>query len=122
MGIPTLLNTTPNKSRHSNPYQPPCFDVSQYLQPQPRDRRAPPLVVVHALIVRQQNETFRVIHSGSFYSASNKHNLADLRHGTDRSLSSRTINWSKNFRVIPRIVIYRDGYSHHFHIRNLLSP
>lgn len=41
-----------NKTRHDNPYQPPCFDNLPWLQPQPRDRRAPPLVGVHALYVR----------------------------------------------------------------------
>jgi len=45
------LDRLPNKPRRDNAYQPPCFDVFQYLQPLSRDRRAPPLVVVHALIV-----------------------------------------------------------------------
>jgi len=34
-----------------NHYQPFCFDDFTLLQPQPLDRRAPPLVVVHVLIV-----------------------------------------------------------------------
>ena len=42
----------PNKPRRDNPYQPPCFDDFPKLQHQHRDRRAPPLVVVHTLIVR----------------------------------------------------------------------
>ena len=33
-----------NKPRQGNPYQPPSFDDFTYLQPQPRDRRSPPLV------------------------------------------------------------------------------
>jgi hypothetical protein len=37
--------------RRDNPYQPPCLHDLFYLQPQPRDRRAPTLVVVHALYV-----------------------------------------------------------------------
>jgi hypothetical protein len=41
-----------NKTRRDNPYQPFSFDVFLQLQPSPRDRRAPPLVGVHALIVR----------------------------------------------------------------------
>jgi len=53
---------TPNKPRHDNPYQPPCFDDFPQFQPQPRDRRAPPLVVVHALYVRQQYHVIRVPH------------------------------------------------------------
>jgi hypothetical protein len=39
-----------NKPRRDNPYQPPCFDDFPKPQPQPRDRTAPSLVVVHALI------------------------------------------------------------------------
>jgi len=41
-----------------NHYQPLCFDDFPQFQHQPRDRRAPPLVVVHALIVRRRYEHF----------------------------------------------------------------
>jgi hypothetical protein len=39
------------QAKTRNPYQPHCFHDLFYIQPQPRDRRAPSLVVVHALIV-----------------------------------------------------------------------
>ena len=32
-----------------NPYQPSCFHARFYMQPQPRDRRAPPLIGLRAL-------------------------------------------------------------------------
>jgi hypothetical protein len=32
-----------------NPYQPPCFHAFIDIQPQPRDRRAPPLIGLRAL-------------------------------------------------------------------------
>jgi hypothetical protein len=43
-----------NKPRQSNPYQPFSFDDFPGPQPQPRDRRSPPLVGVPALIVSQE--------------------------------------------------------------------
>ncbi len=45
----TDMQQAANKSRHDNHYQPPCFDDFTYLQPQPLDRRSPPLVGVPAL-------------------------------------------------------------------------
>jgi len=33
-----------------NPYQPPCLHAFPYIQPQPRDRRAFPLIGVRALL------------------------------------------------------------------------
>ena len=62
-GIPTgdlnpiynvpMLGT--HKPRRDNHYQPFSFGDFPWLQPHGRDRRAPPLVVVHALIVRQKD-------------------------------------------------------------------
>jgi hypothetical protein len=46
-----------------NLYQPLSFDDFSQLQPSPRDRRAPSLVEVHALIVRQKHETPSMVES-----------------------------------------------------------
>jgi hypothetical protein len=56
-----------HKARHDNPYQPPCFDDFPRLQHQPRDRRAPSLVGVHALDVRYNS--MKIISSLSLYFA-----------------------------------------------------
>jgi hypothetical protein len=50
-----------NKPRRDNPYQPPCFDDFPQLHHQPRDRRVPPLVVVHALYVLQEMKPFALL-------------------------------------------------------------
>ena len=51
------MKRMPNKTRRDNPYQPFCLHVLSQLHHQPRDRRAPPLVGVHALYVRQKMKT-----------------------------------------------------------------
>jgi hypothetical protein len=47
-----------HKTRRGNPYQPFIFDDFPELQPKPCDRRPPPLVVVHALIVLLKSRNF----------------------------------------------------------------
>jgi hypothetical protein len=51
------MTRKPNKPRRDNHYQPFSFDAFPRPHPQPHDRRAPSLVVVHALNVRQNNGT-----------------------------------------------------------------
>ena len=59
---PWIQSKKANKSRHSNPYQPPCFHAHSSIPPSPRDRRSPSLVVVHALIVMQENLSMKPHH------------------------------------------------------------
>ena len=40
---------TGEQAETRNPYQPPCLHARFYLQPQPRDRRAPSLIGLRAL-------------------------------------------------------------------------
>ncbi|MES2469630.1 MAG: hypothetical protein V4675_20170 [Verrucomicrobiota bacterium] len=71
-----MIQNKQNKPRHDNHYQPPCFDDLPQLQPQPCDRRAPSLVVVHALIVRP---TSQPMPNCDFYSTGSDH-AAILTH------------------------------------------